>query len=103
MNPTTQTKTRKHQMKYDYSNISSQGQSWIDDLQRHAEDTRFPEVDPSNMSAEERDTLANYLRADDGSLSERDQKFSGEVADEIEALEPEEEDERTSADATKSL
>lgn len=77
-------------MKYNYSGISSNGQSWIDDLKRHAPETGFPDLDPSDMTESERDTLAAYLRDDDGSLSESDMDFSSEVADEIEALEPEE-------------
>jgi hypothetical protein len=74
---------------YNYRNISSAGITWINDLQGSSPESAFPEVDPENMDEGDRDKLAAYLRAADGSLSARDLAFSGEVADEIEALEPE--------------
>ena len=76
-------------MKYNYRGISRNGQTWINDLKGSAPETRFPDLDPSDMTESERDKLADYLRQDDGSLSESDMRFSSEVADEIEALEPE--------------
>ena len=75
---------------YNYRNISSDGISWINDLKRHPEETYFPNIDPEAMDEGDRDKLAAYLRADDGSLNERDLKFSREIADEIDALKREE-------------
>lgn len=64
---------------------------WITDCKNC--DTGFPDIDPSNMTGEERDILASYLRFDDGSLSDRDMKFSRHVADIVDALEPEDPEE----------
>jgi hypothetical protein len=64
--------------------------SWINDLRRAAPESRFPDLDPRNMTEEDRDTLSGYLREDDGSLSEDDMAYSCDVADLVDALEPEE-------------
>lgn len=70
-----------------YRDISADGQTWINDLR--GSDPGFPDVDPARMTAEERDTLATYLRADDPSLTDDAQGLSSDVADEIEALDAE--------------
>jgi hypothetical protein len=69
--------------RYDASGVT--GASFLRDMQA-APDSNFPEIDISDLSASDRDALCSYLRADDGSLSEGDQEYCGEIADEIEAL-----------------
>lgn len=66
--------------------------SWINDLRDASPESRFPDINPRNMTEDERDALAAYLRDDDGSLSEEGMEFSREVADEVDSLEPEEGD-----------
>lgn len=68
---------------YDYRNISPDGQGWIRDLMAYADETGFPTLDPQKMSAADRDRLVEYLKADDGSLSEEDMEFSRGVAQEL--------------------
>lgn len=76
-----------------YDNISFEGQYWIRELRFEAPESRFPDIDPAKMSAEERDTLSAYLRTDcGGSLTEEGLKFSSSVADELDALVDEEEE-----------
>lgn len=74
--------------KYDYSSISADGQSWINDLKSAAPESAFPELEPSDMTEIERDILASYLCCDDGSLSAESLEFSAAVGAEIEALCP---------------
>lgn len=69
---------------YDYNEISDSGISWINNLQTLP---GFPDITLNKMSNEDRDALVEYLRNDDGSLSEEDLEFSNEVANEIENLE----------------
>jgi hypothetical protein len=73
-----------------YESISDDGRTWINDLR--GSDASFPDVDPAAMTEPERDTLANYLRRDDGSLDAEDLEFSVQVADEIANLNPEQPD-----------
>lgn len=75
---------RVNEKTYDYRDIARS--SWIADLYRHRDETRFPDIDPTCMSAEDVQTLADYLRADDGSLSVGDQEFSEGAANQVEAL-----------------
>jgi hypothetical protein len=77
-------------MTYSYGAISDAGKMWIDDLMGSAPESGFPDLDPSSMTEIERDTLAAYLAAEDGSLSPEDMEFSSRVAAEIENLEAEE-------------
>lgn len=74
--------------RYDASDVN--GYEFLRDMRNAAPESYCPEVDLANMSAEERDAVCAYLRADDGSLSEEDQEFCTEIADEIEALEAQE-------------
>lgn len=73
-------------VRYSCKDISTSGQSWINDLRWHQDDTGFPDICPYDMNDDDRTTLVRYLRAGDGSLSDEDQAFSEEVAEEIEAL-----------------
>ena len=59
---------------------------WISDLYRARPDSAFPDIDPECMSAADARRLANYLRAEDESLSEEDMEFSRGAAEQIEAL-----------------
>lgn len=69
---------------YDYRDIANS--SWVSDLYRARPESGFPDIDPTKMSADDVQTLADYLRSDDSSLSEEDMDFSRDVADQIEAL-----------------
>lgn len=69
---------------YDYRDIARS--EWVSDLYRARPESRFPEIDPKRMSAEDVQTLADYLRNEDPSLSEEDMEFSRGAADQVEAL-----------------
>ena len=71
---------------YDYRDLSAEAVGWIHDLKVHADDTGFPDIDPTSMSSSEVDLLADYLSGDDGSLSEEDQDLSDSVAEEVRNL-----------------
>ena len=73
--------------RYDASDVDGYG--FLRDM-RNTPESRFPDVDLTDMSASDRDAVCAYLRDDDGSLSEDDQEFCGEIADEVEALDAEE-------------
>ena len=79
-------------MTYSYDAISDAGKGWINDLMRSAPESGFPDIDPSSMTEDERDTLAIYLAAEDGGLSSEDMEFSARVAKEIENLDGEDEE-----------
>ena len=71
-------------IRYDYRDISADGRQWVNDLR--GEDG-FPRIDNlCEMTSDERDTLAAYLRDADSSLSGDDMDFSSGVADEIDSL-----------------
>jgi hypothetical protein len=69
---------------YDYRDIARS--EWVSDLYRARPESGFPDIDPKHMSAEDVQTLADYLRAEDPSLSEEDMEFSRGAADQVEAL-----------------
>lgn len=94
------TKYNVTEPRYDASGVN--GFSFMRDMQRAAPESRFPVVDLAGLSASDRDTLCSYLRADDGSLSEEDQEFCGEIADEIDALEPDSETHTIELDSRRS-
>lgn len=70
----------------DYRKLSYDGQAWIEDLMGSADETGFPDIDPTQMTEEERDKLANYLDHDDGSLSAKVLEFSRSIAAEVREL-----------------
>lgn len=81
----TITATEIVEPRYDASGVDGYG--FLRDMRDSAPESRCPEVDLTDMSAEDRDAICVYLRSDDGSLPEEDQELCGEIADEIENLE----------------
>lgn len=70
---------------FSIAGISPDARSWIKDLAACANESAFPDIDPEQMTEDERDILCDYLAGDDGSLSHAALEFSREVADELRA------------------